>query len=840
MKKSLPLLCKIHCTLLLFIFINITSAQCVPNFGNAANYTLFTISGAVGNTAVSNITGDIGTNTGAITGFEAPTVVNGVLHLPDANTAQASTDLMIAANQLFAETSTNTTHAPSFGTGETLAPGVYAIGSAGSIAGNLTLDGGGNPNAIFIFKINGAFTTAAGTTIIATNGTDPANIFWVANGAIAMGASTTMLGTMIAIDGAVSMGDLGSLHGKLFSTTGAIAVYGNIVSGEGIEIGNANGGILSSNQVLCSGIPSDLTLSGYSGAIVKWQISTDNTFTSATDIANTTSTLTGLSIGNLNTTTYFRALIEKAGCVANTAYSSVVTITTSPTSWNGTSWSNGNPSAEKSVTISGNYTSSGNMEACALHIINAAIVTILGGNSVTLDGALLVDSDSHFILNKNANLIQISEVPNSGTITVEKTTAPLNRLDYILWSSPVSGQFLQSFSPGTLPNRFYTYNASSNQYVVVPSPATSYFDAGTSRLIRLPNTQPITPTVWDGSFSGIPNNGIVSLVTLQNKYYAVGNPYPSGINANLFIAQNNITEPLYFWRKTNNATNSSYAVYTTAGGISNSGSDPLNLTPGLIIPVGQGFIAKSANTSLIFTNGMRMAAINSPLLRTTAETSRIWLNITNSNGFFGQQLIAYIPEATIGIDDAIDGRFFNDSQTAFTSMIDDQEFSIQGRPSPFDFSDVVALGFKSEIATSFTISINHLDGVFTGEQAVYLRDNTMHTLTDLKLTAYTFSTEAGVFNNRFELVYQNALAVNPQQLDATSVVIYKQNSNLIIKTGLTVIDNVKVFDIFGRLLVEKDNVDATETNIAMTIANQVLIVKITSDQKEVVSKKVVY
>jgi hypothetical protein len=64
-----------------------------PNLGTVSNFVLFSSAGAIGNTAISQITGNIGTNVGAISGFGN---VNGVVHNADATTIQAVTDLQAA------------------------------------------------------------------------------------------------------------------------------------------------------------------------------------------------------------------------------------------------------------------------------------------------------------------------------------------------------------------------------------------------------------------------------------------------------------------------------------------------------------------------------------------------------------------------------------------------------------------------------------------------------------------------------------------------------------------------------------------------------------------------
>jgi hypothetical protein len=192
------------------------------NLGTLESFVFFSVEGAVGNTGVSTITGDIGTSIGAITGFASPSTLSGSTAYADAATTQAKKDLLNLYIHLSNIPVTVTSHAPVFGNGETLQTGVYAIGAAGSLVGTLTLDGQNNPNALFIFKYVGAFSAAASSKIILTNGLKAANVFWVAEGAISVGASSIMKGNFIAHTGAVSMGAGCDLEGRMLSTTGAV------------------------------------------------------------------------------------------------------------------------------------------------------------------------------------------------------------------------------------------------------------------------------------------------------------------------------------------------------------------------------------------------------------------------------------------------------------------------------------------------------------------------------------------------------------------------------------------------------------------------------------------
>jgi Ice-binding-like/Secretion system C-terminal sorting domain len=194
-----------------------------PNLGTAANFVLFTTTGAVGSTGISNITGNVGTGTGAITGFAG---LNGLIYNSDAVTTQASADLMVAYNQLNSDIP-NFFPGPVLGNGQVLTPGVYFLPAAASLITSLYLDAQGDPNAVFIFQIGGAFSTAASSQVVLINGALAANVFWKVEGAVPMAAGTFMRGTIIANNAAISMGIGGILEGRALSTTGAVSIYGS-------------------------------------------------------------------------------------------------------------------------------------------------------------------------------------------------------------------------------------------------------------------------------------------------------------------------------------------------------------------------------------------------------------------------------------------------------------------------------------------------------------------------------------------------------------------------------------------------------------------------------------
>lgn len=195
-----------------------------PDLKSAGKFVFFTTTGAVSNTGTSSVIQKIGTNNGAITGFD---LLPGQSENANSITAQASTDLQAAYDLLQLSTQTFPTHAAILGNGEIFLPGIYLIAEASSIEGDLILDAGGNPNAVFIIKIEGAFSPGPSSQIILAGGALACNVYWaVQGGAIAIAASSNMKGNFIANPGAVSMAATSTLEGRLLSTTGAIAVDG--------------------------------------------------------------------------------------------------------------------------------------------------------------------------------------------------------------------------------------------------------------------------------------------------------------------------------------------------------------------------------------------------------------------------------------------------------------------------------------------------------------------------------------------------------------------------------------------------------------------------------------
>ena len=184
------------CTLVLAGLLVVPSTAYVAllpvQLGTAGNYSVLAGTGVV-NTLNTVLNADLGVSPGiSITGFP-PGTVHGTTHAGDSQATQAQSDLVPAYNATANLTPTGTFSGDR--NGATFDAGVFSTAAAFALTGTMTLDGQGNPNAVFIFQVNAALNTAASSTISLINGAQAANVFWQVNGAATTGASSTFVGT---------------------------------------------------------------------------------------------------------------------------------------------------------------------------------------------------------------------------------------------------------------------------------------------------------------------------------------------------------------------------------------------------------------------------------------------------------------------------------------------------------------------------------------------------------------------------------------------------------------------------------------------------------------------
>lgn len=563
----------------------------------------------------------------------------------------------------------------------------------------------------------------------------------------------------------------------------------------------------------------------------------------------------------------------------------------STTTWNGTGWNNGTPDASKDVIFNGPFTQNGGtFYACSIYVLNTANVNFVGNATAVVTHSVNVSSTASLTFESSSNLIQIEDDANSGTAVIKRNSSNLKRLDYTLWASPVYDsrttgyQSLQSFSPETASTRFYTYNTIENTYSGIASPTTTKFEKGKSTLIRMPNVdstpgyaEGTTRLIYTGAFQGTPNNGNIRLVlpyaSATNNFSSIGNPYPSPLNVTEFINQNvdAIEGTLWLWRKTNDNSKSTYATLTLAGYVANSApggssadgntlvADPYSIATEGSLNTAQGFIvkAKAANKELVFNNSMRLQTHSQTFFRSAEQTEetaaksnydRVWFNVNNTSDDFTQTLVAYNASSTLGYDDGYDGASFLNGNVNFYSVLntgtENVSLAIQAR-GKFNLTDAVPMGFKAVIAGTYTLSIDHTEGLLAANDTnILIVDKLTGVTKNLKDGSYTFTTEAGTFESRFKIVYASksadgALGTDSPAVQAKQVIVYKNYKKVSVQAPSD-ISSVVVYDMLGKVLFQKNNIDGqTFSTSDINAAQQVIIVNVTLDNNAVISKKII-
>ena len=608
------------------------------------------------------------------------------------------------------------------------------------------------------------------------------------------------------------------------------------------------------------------------------------------------------TMAQLEQTTYsFTATaVLNNGCSA----SSLVTIDNKSKVWKGGTngdWNNPNnwspvgvpdantcviipPAANNSNVLGTNYNGFGK----TLQVINGGSLTLHPSNTLTITDFVEVrGATSIFNVENSASLIQINNVANTGNISM-KRNVNIRKLDYVYWSSPVANFQVSAVSPGTSAGyRFKwipTIGSNTNGWGNWTA-ANEAMVAGKGYIVRGPNSYTSVLQNFTANFVGVPNNGTVNMPISRGVYdgvdYAtgvsltpatkdddnwnlIGNPYPSAVNANLFLAANtniagfikywthgtlpsNVTADPFYNNYAQNYTVGDYVTYNATGANPAIGNGN--------IAAGQGFFVLMNHTSgattenVVFNNSMRRNDYRNDLFYRNAnvtdagidEKNRIWLNLISPASTSSTALIGYVSGASNELDRMYDAPALG-VKTNFElySVSNADKLNIQGRALPFNSEDQIPLGVNIALNGIHTIGISKVDGLFESpEQTILLEDRTLGVTHDLRSAPYSFTATTGRNENRFVLKFTNTTLGN-EDFVANNVTVYT-NESININAANQTIKSVKVYDLLGRVLGTFNNVNSntfTSKNIAKT--QTALLVEVTLDNGASKTIKVIF
>ncbi len=601
--------------------------------------------------------------------------------------------------------------------------------------------------------------------------------------------------------------------------------------------------------------------------------------------------------------------------------SNAIKLTVQTTEWDGTSWSDGIPDINTIATISGNYntTTNGSFSACQL-FVNATYTLRVEDNTyievqndVTVDGTVLVTTRGSFVQRGDASSAGV--YTNNGTSTVQKTTVTFNssitgNYNYTYWSSPVANADIATVFPNPIGNRRYYFQAENyldataevgNNNATVAGQddiddnaddwqnASGIMDIGRGYAVTAVSGPPMAPWTYSDSadFIGEFNTGDVVVNVYKNDSEAadnnwnfIGNPYPSAIDAQLFLTENttiiaaNPTAPIngaiFLWSQGtaadsntngNEVLNFSQSDYAIINGLMGTAGTS-GVIPDPYIPSGQGFFISYAHgaadiggvgtirrNEVRFTNSMRVTGNNAQFFRVVLP-NKLWLNLTSDNGVFSQIGLGYISGATDGYDGMYYDAPRNLSTGAYSilySIIEDSDkkFAIQGKdPNSLNLDEIIPLGFYTSIdeATLYTFSIEQLEGDFLTNNTIYLKDNAMNVIHNLSDSDYTFTSDVGEFNERFEIVFnRETLSVGENELNPNDLTIVELND---AEVRFTVSNNfqiksVEIIDLLGRTIYRLQGTSSSETYNLSNLSKSAYIAKVELSNGQIITKKAI-
>jgi hypothetical protein len=568
--------------------------------------------------------------------------------------------------------------------------------------------------------------------------------------------------------------------------------------------------------------------------------------------------------------------------------------------WNNpVNWSpNGVPSNENCVTILQGITVTINAGEIAV----AKTITIEGTAKLILksDQSLIVTNQiinnsaaANFEVENNGNLVQINDVVNTGNIIYKRIAPGIKGSDYVYWSSPVTNQTINSFYTSPAQGPKYSWNTLVNNGNGVGANvsqgnwqnAPTTMAVGSGYIVRGSSSFGMPATDINSTFTGIPNNGTIPVTVsrgsytgsgyigannvwinnLDDNYNLIGNPYPSAINALQFLSDNSsvIEGNVKMWTHGTNPSTSATNPFYGSYAYNYSANDYITINktgqskPGYSsnIKAGQAFFVEmlddtTGSNTVSFNNTQRSNAGNpyandgfyrnsnqQTIASDNIENHRIWLDIVDTNNIAETTLVGYVTGATIAKESTYDA-IASALTMGIYSVINNETFLIQGRGLPFDDNDQVAIGFNVPTTGNYSIAINTIDGLFLGTQDIYLKDELLNIYHDLKSAPYSFTATTGIHDTRFKLVYKNTVLSNVS-FNENEIKIAKNRSIIEIVSGNEIMESVKVFDVRGRLLVEKSKINANNISIdTNNVQDQVLIINIVTSKGIKVTRKI--
>ncbi|WP_228519003.1 T9SS type A sorting domain-containing protein [Flavobacterium sp. LC2016-12] len=389
-------------------------------------------------------------------------------------------------------------------------------------------------------------------------------------------------------------------------------------------------------------------------------------------------------------------------------------------------------------------------------------------------------------------------------------------------------------------------------------------------------------------FRGKPNDGNITINLGANNSTLTGNPYPSALHLNAFLldSDNLATGGIaYFWEQDKTVNShflaayrggyGSYSpmsvgvdgVYVPATFNSYNQDGTLNTTglssslsiPRRYAPIGQGFVVfANANGTATFKNAHRIYTKEGPGVSQFEKQTKQAADKTNSNEevnvfqyfklntiidnkFTRQLALAFLPEATDGVDIGIDALNMDTSPPNDVAFwIENSSYVIQGLN--FDQTKKIPITVKAGTSATFKFYIPEVIN-FDTSQSIYLYDALDQSYHDIKNEGYQVTVAPGIYSDRFKITFTSeTLGVSEEA--HKQFIIFQDNNNNVLKASNPnniAIKSVKIYDMLGKVVLSKKDL-GSEANFSFStngLSHGIYIVEFLTTENKKLTEKVV-
>ncbi|OXG04411.1 putative secreted protein (Por secretion system target) [Flavobacterium araucananum] len=393
-------------------------------------------------------------------------------------------------------------------------------------------------------------------------------------------------------------------------------------------------------------------------------------------------------------------------------------------------------------------------------------------------------------------------------------------------------------------------------------------------------------------FRGKPNDGNITITLGNGNTTLTGNPYPSALHLNAFLLDGTNTATggiAYFWEQDKTVDShvlvnyrggygsyspvslgsngvyvpATFNSYNADGSVNNTGSSSGLAIQRKYSPIGQGFVINATATgTAIFKNSHRAfykegsgfsqfekhapkeknANKEATTEEVIEEVSHFKINAMINNQFTRQLALAFVPEATDGIDFGIDALDVNDAlPNDVTFWLDDHNYVIQG----INFDDTKKIPLAVKVATSTTFKFYIPEVVnFDTSQKIYLYDALDSSYHDIKTGTYEVTVAPGIYADRFKITFKNETTLGIGDQSSKHFFIAQDNVNSHLKVSNPnnyALKSFKLYDMLGKVVLAKKDLGSDQNYIFSTsgLSNGVYITEFLTTDNERFTEKII-